>query len=231
MKSERERVDSVQRKITTENPEISVVIPTIPSRTVRSLPALRRQRTLDFEVIVVSDNTLDICEARNLGVRTANADLIALTDDDTEPPDNWLETAVEELDPPETVLLEGPIMEWSDPPRVYHGANLAFSSKAWEAVGGFDSRYAGWMEDCVFGWSVEEEFGRGATKFEQTFKMSHPAERRSSPIETSERLAMREFTDQYFEVMRRPSSIPGKLFIAFATKTYPYAPAIWEKVL
>lgn len=222
---------TVYRPVEHPSPSISVVVPTVSEHTVESLPGLKTQRDVDYEVIIVNDGSLDICEARNEGIRRARSQLIALTDDDTDPPEDWLSTAVEAFDDPDTMLLEGPIRGMERHRRVYAGCNIAFDKDGWRRVGGFESRYSGWMEDVVFGWKIEDEFGLDATRYNPEFVMSHPPPTRSDPIDEIERLVRREYQDRYFDIMRRPDSLPGKLFITTAARTYHLVPSLWDRVL
>lgn len=222
---------AIHRPVHHPSPSISVVVPTVPEHTVDSLPGLESQRDVDYEVIIVKDSTLDICEARNEGIRRARSQLIAVTDDDTDPPEDWLSTAVEAFDRSDIALLEGPVRESDTYPRQYVGCNIAFSKDAWRRIGGFDPRYAGWGEDTVFGWDIEEAFGLDATRYSPAFEMSHPLPMRSELIDENERLMRREYQDRYFDILRQPDSLPGKLFVATAARTYRLAPSLWDRVL
>ena len=106
--------------------QVSLVVPTYnrADRIVRCLEALDHQelRSGEFEVLVVNDGSTDETSARlqhfepksyalrvleqsnggpaaarNLGIRSARADLIAFLDDDCEPEAAWLETLVEHM--------------------------------------------------------------------------------------------------------------------------------------
>lgn len=216
--------------VESSSPDISVVVPTVPANDLQSAEPLRSQRDVDYEVVVVSNDDLDICEARDRGIRAASADLVALTDDDTRPPSTWLRTTYEAVAEPGIHLVEGPVGGEDLFRRVYPGCNVAFTRTAWERVGGFDSRYAGWMEDVVFGWEVERTFGLDATDHVPAMEIEHLGPMRSAPIEHNERLARREYRQRYFRVMRQPNSLSGKLLVGLAGRTYPLAPRLWDTV-
>jgi GT2 family glycosyltransferase len=207
----------VDRPIRASNPDVSVVIPTLPDRDVDSLPGLRDQTLEDYEVIVVRDADLDRSAARNLGIRQAAADVIALTDDDTDPPEHWLSVARNRLTSG-AVLLEGPIRyrtdagtEFEDTFRNYMSCNLAVRREAWAAVDGFDSRYAGWGEDNAFGWSVEREFGVDACEYSRQFTMTHLGRGRSNEDVEKDIMLRRSFPEEYFRFRRKTSSWAGSI--------------------
>jgi glycosyltransferase involved in cell wall biosynthesis len=79
---------------------VSVVIPTIGRGTLdRTLEALRRQsRPPDAVEVVVDDDRRGASWARNEGIRRAKGDLVAFTDDDAVPPDDWLERLIDAVD-------------------------------------------------------------------------------------------------------------------------------------
>lgn len=220
-----------QIPIQNDNPDISVVVPTLPSRDIQSLPYLNSQSHDDYEVIVVDDSGLNICEARNSGIKIAKADSIALTDDDTKPPENWLDIVHNALQADGIHLVEGPVIGEENPERIYIGCNIGFTREAWRSVNGFDSRYAGWMDDTVFGWDVERAFGQEATQFIPEMKMEHIGPLRSAPIPENECLARREYTDRFFETIYRPESMKGRLFIKIVENMYDISPNMWDRIL
>jgi GT2 family glycosyltransferase len=98
--------------------------------------------------------------ARNLGIRHAQAPLVAMTDDDTIPDPGWLHKLVEAARRPGAVAAEGRVTPGrplspaetapvNDSGGVYLTCNLACRHDALLEVGGFDERfpYAA-FEDC-----------------------------------------------------------------------------------
>lgn len=173
--------------------EVAVVIPTRDreTRLAFALEALAEQTLARerFEVIVVraadaSDGPL--CEApgelavrfltspvagpaaqRNLGWRAADAPLIAFTDDDCRPPQDWLERMLEargdeetmlqgrtEPDPQEAHLYWGLARSWliTGENAWYATCNMAYPRSLLERLDGFDERFpAAWGEDTDLG--------------------------------------------------------------------------------
>jgi glycosyltransferase involved in cell wall biosynthesis len=79
---------------------VSVIIPTI-GRTTLDLckAALAKQKRPSDEVIVILDHERrGIAWGRNKGIKQAQGDLIAFTDDDCIPPEDWLERLIEAID-------------------------------------------------------------------------------------------------------------------------------------
>jgi len=75
-------------------PLVSVVIPTIPSRSKllqRAIASVNKQTYSDIELVVVNEG-LSATVQRNIGIKRANGDFIAFLDDD----DEWLPTKIEE---------------------------------------------------------------------------------------------------------------------------------------
>lgn len=98
--------------------------------------------------------------ARNLGWRSAKAEIIAFTDDDTIPEPEWLGNGVRALVPQLAAVAGATEMPIPDPPSDYERdaagltrsefitANCFVRRSALLAVGGFDPRYAmAWRED------------------------------------------------------------------------------------
>ena len=91
--------------------------------------------------------------ARNLGIRSARGDVVAFTDDDTEPAPSWLRSAVERLEAePAAAGVEGPVSSppWdplrehslaTETPGNYWTCNVAFRRAVLERVGGFDESF------------------------------------------------------------------------------------------
>ena len=146
-------------------PAVTVVVPTVgrPELLARCLAALERQ-TLprgEYEVIVVDDSVLRSgpAAARNRGWRRAHADLIAFTDDDTEPQPQWLENGVRALQHADAAAGRV-VMPISDPPTDYERdaqgleraefvtANCFVRRAVLERIGGFDEGFRmAWRED------------------------------------------------------------------------------------
>lgn len=79
---------------------VSVVVPTIGRATLEQCKAAlaRQTRPPDEVIISVDHERRGPSWARNEGIKQARGDLIAFTDDDCEPPENWLEQLVQTMD-------------------------------------------------------------------------------------------------------------------------------------
>lgn len=75
---------------------VSVIVPSTGRDTLQQcLDALERQSRRPDEIIVVYDkDNLGVGLTRNKGILMAKGELIAFTDDDCVPPDNWIESLV-----------------------------------------------------------------------------------------------------------------------------------------
>jgi len=181
-------------------PEIAVVIATREreSRLAFALEALAAQ-SLDhgrFEVIVVRGGeetervasapeglavrfishpgSTGAAEQRNIGWRAATAPLVAFTDDDCRPREDWLERLLAavadadgplivqgrtEPDPEERHLFYGLArsIEVTGPGPWYETCNIAYPRALLERLGGFDERFPGvWGEDTDLGMRAVE---------------------------------------------------------------------------
>lgn len=192
----------IRRPCTSAEPRVSVVIPTLPGRDYDGVVAALRDQTAEaFEVLVVEDGSLDICEARNEGIRAAGGDVVALTDDDCRPPADWVATVASAFERhPEAVCVEGPVRggRTYGGERMYVGCNLAFDRSTALDAGGFRSEYAGWRDDTEFGWRMES---RGECRYVEGMAMAHPPATRASIDAGTERRLRREYPDRYEELV------------------------------
>jgi len=109
--------------------------------------------------------------ARNLGWRTAEAPIVAFTDDDCLPEPEWLEWGLRQMElQPAVGILQGRTLKPTEPYEEtawtvsrqifeasawFEGCNLFLRRTALEAVEGFDeSIRLPWGEDTELGWSV-----------------------------------------------------------------------------
>ena len=95
---------------------IAVVIPSLERETLQlCLDALDRQTRPPDEVIVIRDTEhKGSAYGRNKGIEKSTSDLIAMTDDDCVPPDNWLENMLTIMDEYDADVVGGTMVE-SDP--------------------------------------------------------------------------------------------------------------------
>lgn len=195
---------SVLRPVEADDPAVSVVIGSIPEYDHATVvDALRAQDvTFPYEVLIVNDGDRDRSTARNIGMRAADADVIALTDDDCKPPADWLRRVRAAFDRhPSLACLEGAVYGGARYRGVRHyvGCNLAVDREQALAVGGFDSEFAGWREDVEFGWRMERD-ADGRCLFDPRVRMCHPTIPRS-PIDPDREQMLREaYPDRYDEI-------------------------------
>ncbi|GGN23751.1 glycosyltransferase family 2 protein [Halarchaeum nitratireducens] len=202
---------TVEHRITHPDPYLSVVVPSLPDHDLSALvSALRNQQLDEFEAIFVVDESLGVCEARNRGVEEASGDVIAFTDDDCEPPSEWLSVIAEAFrDDPDLVILEGPVGGYGnyDGTRKYPTCNLAVRRSAIESAGGFRPEYEYWREDTEFGWRIEAE---GTARYDDRMYMVHKDRPRAEIIEENERRLEREYPEKYSDIIV-PDTILGRI--------------------
>ncbi len=195
-------------------PKISLIIPTYNRKAMLEelLETVYKQDLpeKDYEVIVVSDGSKDgtnefmdqklnehanlrfaeqlnqgPASARNYGVRLAQADIIAFTDDDCYVSKTWLRTILEIFDKKPVVGIQGKTTTYRDQrtPLTHqidnqtgHPAlptcNAAFRKSAFEAVGGFDCSFPfAHNEDADLAWRIKQI---GEISFEPDVHVIHP---------------------------------------------------------
>ncbi|WP_265108320.1 glycosyltransferase [Halosolutus halophilus] len=206
-------VSRVSRPIDHPDPRVSVVVPTIPANSHDAVVEHLREQTVDaYEVIVVDDATLDICEARNEGIRAARGSIVALTDDDCRPPRDWLSRVERAFDrDPGLVCLEGAVHggRTYDGERRYVGCNLAFDREGAVAVGGFRSAFAGWRDDTEFGWRMERD-APGHCAYHDDVRMLHPEPPRAT-LDRNLEARLREEYPRRYEAVLVPDTLPGRV--------------------
>ncbi|QLG48852.1 glycosyltransferase family 2 protein [Natrinema halophilum] len=204
---------AVLRPVDHSDPAVSVVVPTIPRNDHDAVVEhLREQTGGAYEVIVVDDATLDICEARNAGIRAARGDIVALTDDDCRPSRDWLAGITDAFDrDSQLVCLEGAVRggRTYDGERMYVGCNLAFDREAALAAGGFRSAFAGWRDDTEFGWRMERD-ADGRCTYRDDVEMYHPDQPRATIDEVLEARLRREYPERYEDVIV-PDTLSGRV--------------------
>ncbi|RLF39025.1 MAG: hypothetical protein DRN00_02860 [Thermoplasmata archaeon] len=204
-------------------PRVSVVIPTYgrPDNLKRLLDKLEHQTFKDFEVIVIVDGDRETFEAlsdikskkpypikleiipnsgcniaRNRGIELAEGEIIAFTDDDCIPDDDWLENGVKYFRQPDVVGVEGVIYserkgdathrtpQILERKNVVHGrtANMFYRKDILKKVGGFDHRFTieisrgkiGYRGDTDLAWRVEKY---GKIPFAKDVRVFHPVDK------------------------------------------------------
>ena len=198
---------SVLRPVAASDPDLSVVISTIPAYDHAGVVEHLREQEFDrpYELLIVEDGELDRSAARNRGLREAAADVVALTDDDCEPPPDWLGAVwrtFESVD--DLVCLEGAVYGGARyrGRRHYVGCNLAVDREAALDVGGFDSEFAGWREDTEFGWRMERD-AEGACAFDPRVRVRHPTVPRSPLDPRRERMLRAAYPERYDAILDR----------------------------
>lgn len=197
------------------NPSISVVLATIPSTDHSDVVEKLKNQSFskDWEVLVVVDNepTDRRCKARNIGLREAKADIVAHTDDDVLPPEDWLGNIYSAFQA-DVICVEGPVQDGMNytGSGLYRGCNMAVRREEALRVGGWDEEYAGWRDDTEFGWRLEEE-GKGQCIYVDSAVMCHPPEPRTEPRIDQEMLLYKSFSEKYRD--RVPKSTKRELFL------------------
>ncbi|SEP23264.1 Glycosyl transferase family 2 [Halorientalis persicus] len=202
--------DRIEKPIVSPDPDVSVVIPTIPENDHDQVVShLRDQTHDDYEVIVVNDGDIGVCEARNEGIKASSSPLVAFTDDDTHPPDDWIEVIHQSFSETSAGIIEGPVSGGFEhtTPGMYVTCNMAVHRECFEEIGMFDSLLDGWREDTDLGWRVEKAFG---SKWIEEMEMVHEGPPNSSYDPDLEAVFREKHPEMYQERVV-PDSILGKV--------------------
>jgi glycosyltransferase involved in cell wall biosynthesis len=213
-------------------PRVSVIVPVRDRRALLrdTLSALDKQTYRDFEVLIVDDGSTDgsaeevvaaadrglparvirgdgrgAVAARRRGVAEARGEILAFTDSDCAPDEEWLAAGVASLDEGADVV-QGPTVP-ARPPRplertvwavtptgLFETCNVFYRRAAYDACGGFDPgaadrlrfrssrsmRGLGFGEDAILGWRVTRS---GRSAFAPEARVYHhvfPADARES---------------------------------------------------
>lgn len=204
---------AVYQPIKHSDPSISVVVPTIPTNSHEEVIKCLENQIFDrFEVFIVDDAELDICEARNEGIQRAEGKIVALTDDDCRPPNEWLSNIWKAFEQRSNlVCLEGSVYGGRayNGERRYVGCNLAFDRETALAVGGFSSEFAGWRDDTEFGWRMERD-SNGSCIYKGNVRMSHPKQPRAKIDDELEARLQKEYPIRYDQILV-PDTFVGRI--------------------
>lgn len=169
------------------------------------LDAISKQTFRDFEIVVVDDGSEDgtaksliectgdngrykgipftytwqknqgAATARNKGVSKAQGEIIAFTDDDCLPDENWLEKGVKYFDDKGVVAVTGQIekedkettptscVTYTFNANGFMTANVFYRKTAYKDVGGFDLRFKSFREDSDLGIRIAKT-GKGVNE-------------------------------------------------------------------
>ncbi len=195
---------------------VDVVIPTFkrPEALSRCLEALDRQTVAPTSIEVVDDSADDRGPAysRNIGWRRGSAPVVAFTDDDCVPSEDWVASIQRHFEDAAVHGMEGSVttvdsrgnLSDMDPnPRDrwnrFKTANMAYRRDVLEEVGGFDERYYIHREDTDLAWRV---LNRGYTISWSSECVVHHPDRGGVPRVAfdSEQLLYRCDPSKYLEV-------------------------------
>ena len=201
-------------------PTFSVVIPTYErhSQLDALISRLQRQVERDFEVVIVDQSASrwhgadreygfpfvyfqspvkGAVRARNTGAYLAQGSIIAFTDDDCLPYENWLFSAREYFSDRDVVGVEGLIIsdhlndpKWRPVTNVgfegigFMTANFLVRAECFQLLGGFDLVFdrPHFREDTDFGWRLQ---GLGKVPYGKDVVVFHPAQSRDDHRESS----------------------------------------------
>lgn len=200
-------------------PFFSIIIPSYnrPDNLNLLLQHIAKQNFKDFEILIIDQSDIEInlnvpdvltkkcsfihskikgaAPARNLGAYLSNGEVLAFTDDDCIPDDEWLENAFQYFRLKRNVGLEGKIYPdiIDSKYRVvsnlgmnglaFMTANLFVRKNAFETIGGFDLNFNNphFREDTDLGWRLLK---LGEVPFSESVKVLHPSHLRTNERES-----------------------------------------------
>jgi GT2 family glycosyltransferase len=170
--------------------------------------ALLKQNYPNFEVIAVAGSSKDVIELskkyskkhknfftfetnsespsrkRNVGIKKAKGEIIAFTDDDCIPSEDWIKNIVSEFNQTKNiVMVEGYTYTdnknksvFSNAPQnhvggIYPTCNLSFRKEILEKIGGFDEAYYFFREDTDLAFAAMDY---GKSIFSKKVRVFHP---------------------------------------------------------
>ncbi len=151
---------------------VDVVIPTFNRKDAldRCLSALRSQTVPPRSITIIDDSEEDLGPAisRNKGWRKGSAEIVAFTDDDCVPMNNWIEkillcfreNSVHVIEGSVTTEIDGKLSNMDPHPKDrwnrFKTANMAYRRVVLEYLDGFDERYYIHREDTDLAWRAIE---------------------------------------------------------------------------
>jgi len=228
---------------------ISIIIPTYNRKKSlqKTLKVLQNQSYKDFEIIVVDDGSSDSTEnfiktnypqikflkqnnqgpgtARNTGIKKAQGEIIAFTDDDCVPNKNWLKNALPYFKDPKIIAVEGATLknDFITPTSIpiinyfgqkYSTCNMFYRKKTLEELNGFDERFKFAGEDTNL---ARRALKKGKIKFVPSVKVIHPVKHYSTRGFIKKHLS---FKKTYWQVLGAKES---KKFFSWETLIfYPF---------
>jgi GT2 family glycosyltransferase len=214
---------NIETPVDSDDPKISVVVPSLETRSTEGVVEALQNQSLqpsEYEVMIINDSSIGVCQARNYGLEAAGGELVAFTDDDCDPPREWLETALDlfNLDR-KLVIIEGPIaggVEYKGN-RLYPTANIAVRTKIAREVGGFSSEFEYWREDTEFGWRMEES---GKYAYVESFRMRHPVVGGSSLQWGNEFRLFSQYPERYQSIVLPDTVLEYPNFVLWQLKIW-----------
>ncbi len=247
--------------------KVSIVIPTHgrPENIKFLLKHLEKQTFKDFEVVVIVDGgDTDIEEykkkcpykiivknlpnmgcnaARNQGIKLTNTEIVAFTDDDCIPDNDWLEKGVKYFEDSNVVGVEGLIYsERKGNPthrtpqildrkfNIVQGktANMFYRKKILDEIKGFDENFSvkisrgrlGYRGDTDIAWRVKE---KGKLPFAKDVKVFHPVDKTTLKKEL---LNSKAFVFTALLLKKHPNRIKDIIFMTI----YPLTPSVPLKI-
>lgn len=228
-------------------PTFSVIIPSYerPDYLARLFLKLEAQREKDFEVIVIDQSAAPwpdaakprsfpvtyvhspvkgAVKARNAGGDIATGEILAFTDDDCEPLEDWLSAARPLIVDDTLAGIEGRVEsdhlddpDWRPVSNVgfaglgFMTANLMARGEAFHRLDGFDLRFdePHFREDTDFGWRLQ---ALGNVPYRDDVRVFHPAHKRD--IERESTAARNRFFEKDALLLKKHPARYKDLFLA-----------------